>query len=363
VKSGQNPQEKSELARIADINLRGGRYVAEAGGGLIVMPSFVGAGAPNWYPKARAAILGLTLATEKRDLTRATLEGVCLEIRWMLEAARKLGSEIGEVRIWGGAAKSDLWNQIAADVYGVPAARTRMPEAGLVGAAVCAGVGVGIFSDAPEGARSMVQIENRYEPDAKLSRKYDQMFEIYKTAYQALGVSQDSQIQTFNEDARMFLERTPDQSYDLVMGDAFNDFSVPYHLTTREFNERVHAWLADGGMYVVNIIDGGRGQFLRAYVHTMRQTFDHVYLAPTIEIWRTATRSTFVIMGTDAPLDLDELANIDGGDGNAQLVRQLLSDEELDALLAERDAVILTDRYAPVDQMLAAVFLDQAPEE
>jgi spermidine synthase len=161
----------------------------------------------------------------------------------------------------------------------------------------------------------------------------------------------------------MFLERPPDGEYDLVMGDAFNDFSVPYHLTTREFNDRVRAWLTDDGLYVVNIIDGGWGRFLRAYVHTMRQTFDHVYLAPTIEGWRTAARSTFVIIGTDTPLDMDALEDTDGGDGNAQLARQLLTDEELDALLAETQPVTLTDRYAPVDQMLAAVFLDQAPKE
>jgi spermidine synthase len=186
---------------------------------------------------------------------------------------------------------------------------------------------------------------------------------VTEIAHDQLGLDRDTRIASYNEDARMFLERPPSGEYDLVIGDAFNDFSVPYHLTTREFNDRVRAWLADDGLYVVNIIDGGRGHFLRAYVHTMRQTFNHVYLAPTIETWRTATRSTFVIIGTDTPLDLDELANTDGGDGDAQLARQLLSDEKVDALLAERDTVMLTDRYAPVDQMLAAVFLDQAPKE
>jgi spermidine synthase len=186
---------------------------------------------------------------------------------------------------------------------------------------------------------------------------------VTEIAYDELGLSRDTRIVSYNEDARMFLERPPDGEYDLVMGDAFNDFSVPYHLTTREFNDRVRAWLTDDGLYVVNIIDGGWGRFLRAYVHTMRQTFDHVYLAPTIESWRTAARSTFVIIGTDTPLDMDALDETDGGDGYAQLVRQLLTDEELDALLAETQPVTLTDRYAPVDQMLAAVFLDQAPKE
>ena len=186
---------------------------------------------------------------------------------------------------------------------------------------------------------------------------------VTETAYQALGLSQDTRIASYNEDARMFLERTPDRAYDLILGDAFNDFSVPYHLTTRQFNDRVHAWLADGGLYLVNIIDGGAGQFLRAYVHTMRQTFRYVYVAPSIDSWRTSVRSTFVIVGTDRPLDRDALQNIDGGDSNGLLARQLLTNKELDTLIAAAPAVTLTDRYAPVDQMLAAVFLDKEPQE
>jgi spermidine synthase len=184
---------------------------------------------------------------------------------------------------------------------------------------------------------------------------------VTRTAYQVLGLDPDTRIVSYNEDARTFLERTPQQTYDLVMGDAFNDFSVPYHLTTAGFNERVRAWLAPDGLYVVNIIDGGRGQFLRAYLHTLRQTFDYVYLAPSIEDWRSSVRSTFVIIGTDTPLDRAVLSRIDAGDGDALLARQMLADVQLEALLSEGQTVLLTDRYAPVDQMLASVFLDQAP--
>jgi spermidine synthase len=182
-------------------------------------------------------------------------------------------------------------------------------------------------------------------------------------AYEMLGLSPDTSIVSHNQDARMYVKRAPTKQYDLILGDAFNDFSVPYHLTTREFNDRVRAWLAQDGLYVVNIIDGGWGHFLCAYLHTMRQTFDYVYLAPTIESWRTATRSTFVIIGTDTPLDLEMLQDVDGADGDAELARPLRDAEQIDALLTESDPVILTDRYAPVDQMLAAVFLDQAPKK
>jgi xylulokinase len=160
--------------------------VAPGSGGVIVMPSLLGAGAPNWYPKARGLVLGLTPTTDKKALVRAMLEGICLEIRWMLEAAEKLGTHIAEVRIWGGAAKSPLWNQIAADVYGVPAASLQISDSGLVGAAICAGLGVGMFKNAPEGVRAMVHVAQRYEPNPAASARFNEMFAIYKEAYQAL---------------------------------------------------------------------------------------------------------------------------------------------------------------------------------
>ncbi|MCU0510080.1 MAG: fused MFS/spermidine synthase [Anaerolineae bacterium] len=178
---------------------------------------------------------------------------------------------------------------------------------------------------------------------------------VTETAYQLLGLNRDTDIRSFNEDARMFLEREPDRAYRLIMGDAFNDYSVPYHLTTREFNERVKDWLADDGLYMVNLIDGPRRDFLRAYVHTLRGTFEHVYVVPAIRTWRESPRVTFVILATQQPLDLAQFAAIDGGDGETTIAQSLLSPDALDAIMAEGRLVMLTDRYAPVDQMLAPV--------
>ena len=185
---GQLEQNAAAMVGIDPYEILNAEAAASPAGanGLIMMPTLLGAGSPNWYPKARGVMLGLTASTTKKDLIRAMLEGVCLEIRWIIEAAEKLGTAIAEVHIWGGAAKSRFWNQIAADVYGVPAARTRVSDAGVVGAAICAGVGVGLFKNAQEGARAMVGIAERYEPNAQASARYKEMFEIYKAAYKAL---------------------------------------------------------------------------------------------------------------------------------------------------------------------------------
>ena len=183
---------------------------------------------------------------------------------------------------------------------------------------------------------------------------------VTEVAHQVLGLGRDTRITTYNQDARLYLGQEPGERYDLIMGDAFNDYSVPYHLTTREFNERVRAWLAEDGLYLVNIIDGPRGDFLRAYLHTLGQTFDYVHLVPTSESWRQAPRTTFVLIASAAPLDIPLLRRQDGGDGYSLLANRLLDQDQVD-LLAEGKLVTLTDRYAPVDQMLAPVFRHEAP--
>ena len=177
---------------------------------------------------------------------------------------------------------------------------------------------------------------------------------VTEVAYDMLGLRQDTRVVTYNEDARVFLEREPDGSYDLIFGDAFNDYSVPYHLTTKEFNDRVRAWLADDGLYVVNIIDGQWGYFVRAYAHTLRQTFRHVYPAFSIRSWRQSSHSTLVILAGDTPLDLEAFRAV-----APRLAGKLLTEKEINSFLAEGHTATLTDRYAPVDQMLLPVFLDQ----
>lgn len=185
---------------------------------------------------------------------------------------------------------------------------------------------------------------------------------VTEVAYDYMGLSRSSSIISHNEDARLFLEREPTHHYSLIMGDAFNDFSVPYHLTTDEFNRRVHTWLADDGFYLVNLIDRAGTSFLRAYLHTLQRTFSHVLVIPTTETWRWSVRTTFVLVAGNHPVDLDALREIDAGDGSVLLASRVLTQDQASELLAGGPAVPLTDRYAPVDQLLAQVVRDQLPE-
>jgi spermidine synthase len=178
---------------------------------------------------------------------------------------------------------------------------------------------------------------------------------VTETAYEQLGLSRDTQIASHNEDARLFLLRPPANRYTLIMGDAFNDYSVPYHLTTREFNELVRKWLTPGGLYMVNLIDGTQHDFLRAYIHTLQQTFRRVYVAPASDSWRESPRMTFVLIATDEALDFEQFKPATSGETAALMPQRTLSAEKLQALLAERQPVLLTDQFAPVDQMLAPV--------
>ncbi len=185
---------------------------------------------------------------------------------------------------------------------------------------------------------------------------------VTQTAHDMLALPRDTKTITFNEDARLYFARTPTKKYDLVLGDAFNHYSVPYHLTTKEFNDRVREWLTPDGMYVMNIIDGPYGEFVRASVNTLQQTFRYVYVDQGNWDWRHATRSFFVLIGTDKPLDVATLANFDAGDGDSLLARLLMSQEDVDKMLAEAPRVTLTDQFAPVDQMLASAFRDEVPK-
>ena len=181
--------------------------------------------------------------------------------------------------------------------------------------------------------------------------------EVTQVAHEMLGLARDTSAVTHNQDARLFVQGEPDQPYDLVLIDAFSDFSVPYHLTTHEFNQRARAWLADDGLLLANLIDGPQGEFVHAYIRTLRRTFKHVHPVVDLEIWRQRPRTTILVLASDAPIDRALLRRV-----APAMEAQLVDEATVDAMLAQGRPLILTDRYAPVDQLLWPVFLDQLPQ-
>ncbi len=155
--------------------------------GVLVIPHFVGAGAPYWNPYARGVVLGLAVGHTRRDFVRAILEGVAMEIRKNIEVMKTLGIHIKEMRVTGGATRNPDFNQIQADVYGLPVLRGSVEEATALGCAILAGVGTGVFKNIQEATDKMVHITERYEPNLENKKVYDKLFKIHCKVYDALS--------------------------------------------------------------------------------------------------------------------------------------------------------------------------------
>ena len=118
----------------------------EDSGGVIVVPAFVGMGAPHWISDARGLICGLTLGTKREHLARATLEGIALQNVEILEAmASDYGRNLVQLKVDGGASANDLLMQIQADLLDCRITRPEMVETTALGAAFLAGLGVGLW--------------------------------------------------------------------------------------------------------------------------------------------------------------------------------------------------------------------------
>jgi hypothetical protein len=180
---------------------------------------------------------------------------------------------------------------------------------------------------------------------------------VTQTAYDLLGLKPDTHIKTYNEDARTYLKQLPaDKRYSLVLGDAFNDFSVPYHLTTREFNDLVRKHMTDNGIYVLNLIDGYPPNFVIAFMRTLNLTFANLYLIPTSKDWQSIYRNTYIILASPQPIDTDRLREMTGNDDVRDIDQWLLPNDKVDKLMRGGPQYALTDDYVPVDNLLAPMF-------
>lgn len=133
-------------------------------GGVVLVPAFVGLGAPHWDPYARGTILGLTRGTKAGHLARAALESMALQTFDLVDAMqRDAGVPLTRLQVDGGASVNDGLMQYQADILGVPLERPAVAETTALGAAYLAGLAVGFWRDTSDVAANWA-LDRRFEP-------------------------------------------------------------------------------------------------------------------------------------------------------------------------------------------------------
>jgi xylulokinase len=151
--------------------------------GVVMLPHFDGMISPVLDPQARGGFLHLALHHTRSDMYRATLEALGYNIHENLELMRRAGFSTEVVRSIGGAAKSNFWSQMIADITGLPIERPAITEAAVVGAAMIAAVGNGIFSSLEESSQAFYRIERVFTPEPAHHSIYQRLSEEYAELY------------------------------------------------------------------------------------------------------------------------------------------------------------------------------------
>jgi spermidine synthase len=184
--------------------------------------------------------------------------------------------------------------------------------------------------------------------------------EVTRVGLEYLGVSQAKHIRSFNEDARWFIMNSKQKGkYDFVFGDAFNDLSIPYHLTTKEFALQLKSLMKPDGLLMANVIDSfKKGLFMPAYIRTLEEVFGkgNVHLLTLGGDYDAMGISTHVVLASPGKLDLDNFVATLQGNGKEEMNAHVMPSDRLQQYLKERPTVILTDDYVPVDNLIAPIF-------
>jgi len=154
-------------------------------GGLVFLPYILGERSPLWDHDARGAFVGLGISSTKGDMARAVLEGVGFNLKTILSILEE-DSPADDVIMIGAGVKGDVWLQILSNIWQKPLLVPEyLEEATSMGAAICGGIGVGVYNDFSV-AENLNKPIRRIEPDKNTADLYDKLYRVFQETYTQL---------------------------------------------------------------------------------------------------------------------------------------------------------------------------------
>ncbi|MRI35151.1 carbohydrate kinase [Endozoicomonas sp. OPT23] len=155
----------------------------------------------NEHPKLRAGFFGISGGQGKAEMLKSLYEGVGFGHLSHVKRLRAAGAYFDSARLTGGGSRSEVWSQMFADILDIPVTIPAGTEIGAKGAAMAAGIGVGLFSSYQEGVASMTEVERQHLPDKKPQSLYKRRYQRYQLLVELMSEYCDQlQLQDFSED-------------------------------------------------------------------------------------------------------------------------------------------------------------------
>jgi xylulokinase len=154
--------------------------------GLLWTPYLMGERTPHLDPNARASLVGLTASHTRAHVIRGILEGVAFSLRDTFTLFGEMKVAVNRIRLGGGGARSPLWRQIQADVYGHEVEIVEAEEGAAYGAAILAGVGAGMWKSVDEACTAVVRVAKRVKPQPAAATVMNTSYAAYRRVYPAM---------------------------------------------------------------------------------------------------------------------------------------------------------------------------------
>ncbi len=155
--------------------------------GILVLPYLAGAATPHMDAQASGAILGLTLAADRKTMVKALIEGTCYELNLNLKRMAAGGVNINRLRATGGGSKSPLWLQVKADVTGREVVTLNVIESGCQAGAMLGGIALGLYNNLQDAAAQLVHERDIFYPNFEMHEKYNELYAVYEDAWPAIA--------------------------------------------------------------------------------------------------------------------------------------------------------------------------------